>query len=104
METFTTEKNGYKYQVIKSDMSENDKKWFQSQWERWILTDYSLKIYYPENSGMVSETKPIFKGGRFTPLGMARITKNKIVIACWDRYKSIDLKTYEVNTDDDDVK
>ena len=104
MKTFTTEKNGYKFEIIESEMSENDKKWFQNQWEGWELTGYSVKIYYPEGSGMVSETRPIFKGGRFTPYGMARITKNKIVIACWDRYKSIDLKTHEINFDDDDVK
>lgn len=104
MKTFITEKNGYKFEIVESDMSDDIRKWFVNQWEGWELTDYSVKIYYPEGSGMVSETRPIFKGGRFTPYGMARITKNKIVIACWDRYKSIDLKTHEVNFDDDDVK
>lgn len=105
MKTFTTEKNGYKFEIVESDMSDDIKKWFQNQWEGWELTDYCVKIYYPIDAfGVFFETKPIFKRGRFTPYGMARITKNKIVIACLDRYESIDLKTHEINFDDDDVK
>ena len=47
MKTFTTEKNGYKFAIVESELSENDKKWFQNQWEGWELTDYCVKIYYP---------------------------------------------------------
>jgi hypothetical protein len=99
----TVEKNGYKYEVILSNMTEEEEKFFKTANEEYSLTGFSLVITYPDGCGIVRETKPIFKGGRYTPYDMARVSKGKIVIACWDRYKTIDLKTGEVNTDADDV-
>ena len=95
------EKNGYKYEVVPSNMSEEEEKFFNIA--GYSLTGFSLVIHYPNNCGIVRETKPIYKGGRYTPYDMARVSKGKIVIACWDRYKTIDLKTGEVDTDADDV-
>lgn len=95
------EKNGYKYEIVPSNITEEEQKFYNI--EGYSLTGFSLVIHYPNNCGVVRETKPIYKGGRYTSYGMARVSKGKIVIACWDRYKTIDLKTGEVNTDADDV-
>ena len=97
----TVEKNGYKYEVVPSNITKEEEKLFSIP--GYSLTGFSLIIHYPDTFGIVRETKPIYKGGRYTSYGMARVSKGKIVIACWDRYKTIDLKTGEVDIDADDV-
>ena len=77
------EKNGLQIRGSSLNMSEEEEKFFNIA--GYSLTGFSLVIHYPNNCGIVRETKPIYKGGRYTPYDMARVSKGKIVIACWDR-------------------
>ena len=94
--------------IQKSDLDADGIAWFERVNPGYKLTGWEVVILNEQHHDILGdrtskEVKPIFKGGRCTQYQMARLTKGKVVIAWWDRYYTIDVKTGEFCPDADNV-